>query len=112
MKTLKALKITSIINTVFCFCCIIFSVCLIINQHYSIGIVKTVGTIGAFGFLLNPSALVTFIVNLVFFLAERHSFEARQLIGKKYIWIFVWPVITTLFYFIAMGFLIEITGGV
>lgn len=25
---------------------------------------------------------------------------------------FIWTVITTLFYFVAMGFLVEITGGV
>lgn len=112
MKTLKALKITSIVNGIFCFCCIIFAVCLTINQYYSLGIIKTIGVIVTFGWLLNPSPLVTLIINLEFFLAERRSSEMRQLIGKKHIWIFIWPIITTLFYFVAMGFLVEITGGV
>lgn len=112
MKTVKALKITSILNGIFCFCCIMFVACLNINQHYGIGIIQTIGVIVAFGWLLNPTPVVTFVINLVFFLVERHSSEARQRIGKKWIWVFIWPVITALFYFIAMGFLVEITGGV
>lgn len=112
MKTLKALRITSILNGVYCFCCILFSVCLTINQHYSIGIMKTIGVIAAFGWLLNPTPLVAFAINVVFFSEERQSSEARQVIGKKHIWIFIWPAITTLFFFVALGFLVGITGGV
>ena len=112
MKTLKALKITSILNGIYCFCCIVFAVYLTIDQYYSVGAIEVIGVIATFGWLINPSPFVTLIINLVFFLVEWRSPEAKQIIGKKYIWIFVWPVITTLFYFVAMGFLVEITGGV
>lgn len=112
MKTLRSLKITSILNGIFCLFCVVFSICLTVNQIYDISAVKTIGVIAAFGWMLNPTPPVSFIINLVIFLDERHSPEARQLIGKKYIFIFIWPVITTLFYFAAMGFLTALTGGV
>jgi len=112
MKTLKALKITSILNGIFCLCCVVFAVCLTINQYCSTDAIKAIGVIATFGWLINPTPWVTFIINLVFFLIERNSSDARQLIGKKHILIFVWPVITTLLDFVAMGFLVEITGGV
>ena len=112
MKTLKALKITSILNGIYCFCCIVFAVCLTINQYYSVGAIEVIGVIATFGWLINPSPFVTLIINLVFFLVERCSPEAKQIIGKKYIWIFVWPVITTVFYFTSIGLLVDITGGV
>ena len=112
MKTLRSLKITSFLNGIYCFCCVLFAVSLVILQHRSIGAVRVLSTVGAFGWLLNPTPLVTFIVNLVLFLTERQDPQARQKIGRKSVWIFLWPVITTVFYFIAMGFLVEITGGV
>ena len=112
MKTLKALKITSILNGIYCFFCIIFAICLIINQYYHTDAIVAIGVIATFGWMLNPTPIISFIICLIFFLTERHSTEAKQTIGKKYIWIFIWPIITTLFYFIAMGFLIEFTGGV
>ena len=112
MKTLKALKITSILNGIFCFFCIIFVICLITNQYYHMEAIVAIGVIATFGWMLNPTPIISFIICFGFFLTERHSTEAKQIIGKKHIWIFVWPVITTVFYFIAMGFLVEITGGV
>ena len=85
MKTIKALKITSILNGIYCFCCIVFVVCLTINQYYSVGAIEVIGVIATFGWLINPSPFVTLIINLVFFLVERCSPEAKQIIGKKYI---------------------------
>ena len=46
------------------------------------------------------------------FLIERKNQEAKQIMGKKWTWIFVWPVITTFFYFTSICLLVEITGGV
>ena len=112
MKTLKALKITSILNGIFCFFCITFVICLITNQYYHMDAIVAIGVIATFGWILNPTPIISFIICLIFFLTERHSTEAKQIIGKRRIWIFIWPVITTVFYFIAMGFLVEITGGV
>ena len=112
IKTIKALKITSILNSIFCFCCITFVICLTVNQYYAMAAIKAIGVITTFGWMFNPTPIVLFVICLVFFLVERHSDEAKQKIGKKYIWIFLWPVITALFYFVAIGFLVEITGGV
>ena len=74
--------------------------------------ITAIVVITTFGWILNPTPIISFIACLAFFLTKHHSTEAKQIIGKKYIWIFVWPAITTMFYFIAMGFLVEITGGV
>ena len=43
MKTLKALKITSILNGIYCLCCVVFAVCLTINQYCSTDAIKAIG---------------------------------------------------------------------
>ena len=112
MKTLKALKITSILNGVFCFFCTSSTVCFAINRYYDIRAFFSVGMFLTYSWIINPVGIVSFVVCLSLFLSERKNQEAKQIIGKKFIWIFVWPAITTVFYFIAMGFLVETTGGV
>ena len=112
MKTLKALKITSILNSIFCFFCISFVICIITIQYYRTDVIVAIGVISTYGWMLNPTPIISFIICLKFFLNDRHSAEAKQIIGRKYIWIFVQLAIATVFYFIAMGFLVEITGGV
>ena len=37
MKTLKALKITSILNSIFCICCMMSLTCLAINRFCTLG---------------------------------------------------------------------------
>ena len=110
MKTLKSLKITTILNSIFCFCCITSVICLIVNQSYDMAAITAIYVIATIGWMINPSPTIMFIVNLVMFLVERRSANARQIIGKKYIWIFIWPVITILFFFVALGFFVEISG--
>ena len=110
MKTLKTLKITSILNGIFCFFCVAFVICLFINQHDSNNIVKIIGGISGIGWLINPTPLISFILCVGAFSDEHHCPDMRQIIGKKYLWIYIWPVITTLCYFATLGFLIELTG--
>ena len=116
MKTLKALKITSILNSIFCFCCIISLSCLAINRYCELGtfenIIAIIGGIPLLCWIINPIGIVSFIVCLVLFLTEREKQEVKQVMGKKWIWIFIWPVITTVFYFISIYLLVTITGGV
>ena len=38
--------------------------------------------------------------------------EARKAMGKKWIWVFAWPIITTLLYLIAGVLIVAFTGGV
>ena len=116
MKTLKALKITSILNSIFCLCCITSLTCLAINRYCTLGtlenIIAIIGGILLLCWIINPAGIVSFIVCLVLFLKERKNYEARQIMGKKWIWIFIWPVITTVLYFVSICLLVLITGGV
>ena len=116
MKTIKALKITYVLNGIFCFCCIISITCLAINRYCALGafenIIAIIGEIPLLCWIINPVGIVSFVVCLVLFLIERKNYEARQVMGKKWIWIFIWPVITTFLYFVSALLLVEITGGV
>ena len=117
MKTINALKITSILNGIFCFCCIASTVCFAITHYQfivgdewrtSFRIANTL----IYGWVVNPIAPISFVVCILFFLIERKQPENKQLIGKKWIWIFVWPIITALFYFAALILTVAFTGGV
>lgn len=112
MKTLKALKITSILSVLHCLWSIIFVACLIISWHFNSDIITNIGVISIFGWMINPLPVISASISLTLYWDERHSPEAKQLIGKKYIWIFIWPLITSIFYFIAMGFFLYAARGV
>ena len=100
MKTLKVLKITSIIQSIYCLYCLSITLLLIIGSVAGINICLRIGTFlfyNTIGFSMFI-APICFIVNLVFFLEERKFPEEKKVIGKKWIWIFIWPVITTIFF--------------
>ena len=103
MKTLKALKITSVLNGIFCFFCIASTVCFAINRYFDIRAFFSVGRLLVYGWIINPVGIVSFIICFKLFLTERKSPEAKQVIGMKWIWIFVWPIITTVLYLYAGG---------
>ena len=117
MKTIKALKITSVLQIIFCIFCIASTVCFAISHYQCIAgdnwrTSFDIANILIYGWVVNPVAPVSFIICLVLFLAERKQPENRQLIGRKWIWIFIWPAITTLFYFAAGILAVVFTGGV
>ena len=112
MKTLKALKITSILNGIFCFFCIASTVCFAINRYFDIRAFFSVGDILIYGWIINPIGIVSFIICFSLFLTERKNQEARKAMGKKWIWVFAWPIITTLLYLIAGSLTVAFTGGV
>ena len=95
MKTLKALKITSVIQGIYCTYCLLSTLLIIIGT--SIGPIILANTmLFLFYYTLEFSILIIpicFIVNLKFFIEERKSPEQRNVIGKKWIWIFIWPII-------------------
>ena len=118
LKTLRALKITAVLQIIFCVLCIVSAVCFGI-AHYqfltdsdSWRSTFDIANILIYGWVVNPIAPISFVVCFVLFLIERKQPENRQVIGKKWIWIFVWPVITTIFYFAALLLAIAFTGGV
>jgi len=114
MKTLKALKITSVLQIIYCFCCIIFIISIKVNHFYSISVIRDIVTfirvLTTFGWLINPIGIISFIICLLLFLTEHKHKENKQLIGKKWIWIFIWPVITAIFYLISLGELVVFAG--
>ena len=117
MKTLKALKITSILNGIFCLFCIASIVCHKIADYQFIAgdnwrTSFDIANMLMYGWIVNPIAPISFTICFILFLVERKQPENRQLIGKKWVWIFAWPVITTIFYFTALMLFIAITGGV
>ena len=117
MKTTKALKITSVLNSIFCLFCIASTICFAI-AHYQVladdqwRTFFSIANILIYGWVVNPVAPISFVVCIVLFLIERKQPESKQLIGKKWIWIFVWPVITTVLYLTAIVLTVAFTGGV
>ena len=117
MKTIKALKITSVLNSIFCLFCIASTICFAI-AHYQVladdqwRTFFSIANILIYGWVVNPVAPISFVVCIVLFLIERKQPESKQLIGKKWIWIFAWPVITTVLYLTAIVLTVAFTGGV
>ena len=100
MKTLKALKITSIIQIIYCIYCSLIALLLVIGSVAEVNLFLRVGTF-LFFYTVEFSMFIVpvcFIVNLVIFLKERKYPEEKKAIGKKWIWIFIWPIIAAIFF--------------
>ena len=105
MKTLKALKITSVLQIIYCIYCLIPVICLTISKGSPVSLLTDISILLFYFVVINPIAIISFIICLSYFLAERKKPEERQQIGKKWIWIFIWPIITTCFWtYSIMGF--------
>jgi len=111
MKTLKALKITSILQILFCLFCMISTVGFAFGDPFENYILFAIAEFSLYGWIANPVGIISFIVCLRLFLKERKAPESKQIIGKKWIWIFIWPIITTLFWIIGGGLMVKFTGG-
>lgn len=103
MKTLKTLKITSIIQSIYCAYCLISTLLIIIGV--SIGPIILANSMlflfystVEFSIFIMP---ICFIVNLASFINERKCPEQKKYLGKKWIWIFIWPIIV-IFCFIVL----------
>jgi hypothetical protein len=112
MKTLKALKITSILNGIFCLSFIISIICFAVNQYYKTNLLSLIGALFVYGWMVNPIPFISCIRCFILYLTERKSEIDRQTIGRKWIWIFVWPVITTAIWVFGGGLFVIIIGGV
>lgn len=112
MKTLKTLKITSFFQFIYCLYCFVPTIFFIISDNTGN---FTYTEIGIFLFcftIINPTVIVSFCVNISKFLAEFRDPEQKKIIGYKWIWIFIWPVLTTMFFIISGLLFIKYTGGV
>lgn len=112
MKTGKAFEITSIINSIFCFICLGSTACLAIGYYCDLPVLTDIAYYFVYGWALYPVTLLMFVVCLVTYLVERKSPEAKQAIGKQWLWIFLWPLVTTGFLVFAVAELAWFMGGV
>lgn len=95
MKTLKSLKITSIIQAIPCFFCLTTIAFLFLSSGRDIGILAWAAFLSLYA-IVNLSLVIPpacFIIKLLCFLVERRDPEQRKLIGKKWIWIFAWLIV-------------------
>lgn len=112
MKTVKALKITSIFQIIYCLYCFVPVLFFVIGDNTGVRIYTELG-IFLFGFtIINPTVITSFCVNISKFLSERNDPVQKKIIGLKWIWIVVWPLITTIFFIFSGLILIKYTGGV
>ena len=105
MKTLKFLKISAALQTVFYLFCAVSNLCLYL-WYIKLGMAFT-----SF-WILNPIGPVCLIIGIILFLIERKKPQARALIGRKWLWI---PGLffMTLFVYVISGMIhVFLTGGV
>lgn len=112
MKTIKALKTVTIWNCIFCFSCILSVICLAINHYCNTNALSLIGAISVYGWMVNPIPLILCIRCFKLYLKERKDELTKQAIGWKWIWIFVWPIITTILWLLSGGLFVMFTGGV
>ena len=112
MKTLKALKTAAIWNCVFCFSWVLSTACLVIDEYYDISFFFSFGIIFIYGWMVNPFPIISCFRCLKVYLKERQNPYYEHVIGRKWIWIFIWPIITTILWIIGGGLFVKFTGGV
>lgn len=112
MKTVKALKVTSVLQILFCIFCIVSIACFWLHNYTGNWDFFNLGGLLMYGWIINPIGIISFFVCLSAFLQERKLPDARGIIGRKWIWIFIWPVITTAFWIVSGVLFVVLTGGV
>ena len=112
MKTLKALKAVAIWNCIFCFSCVASTVFLAIHHYFHLDSYLHIGVLFVYGWMVNPFAIISCFRGLKIYLTERTILECKHLIGKKWIWFVVLPIVTTVLWLLVGGLFVEFTGGV
>ena len=112
MQTIKWLKASVVLQSIFAFFCIASSLCFAINRYFDFGIFFALGNILIYGWIFNPIGLISVDVGLVLFFSEKSNNEHRKIIGKKWIWFIVFLVIDILLYVTAGVLTVAFTGGV
>ena len=65
MKTVKLLKITSVLQLIFCIFCISSTLCFAISRYYHSVLFFSIGIILTHIWIINPVAIISFLVCLV-----------------------------------------------
>ena len=112
MRTIKWLKTSMVLQSIFAFFCIAASLCFAINRYFDLSIFFTLGNILIYGWIINPIGLISVVVGLIIFFSEKGVEEDRKIIGKKWIWFIAFLVIDILLYLTAGMLTVAFTGGV
>lgn len=112
MKTLKSLKYTSIFQIIYCLYCLIPIFFIVLGKSSGIFTYTEIGTFLFCFVVINPTAIISFIINMSCFLAELKDSDQKKIIGLKWVWIFIWPIITTVFFITSGTIFTLLTGGV
>ena len=112
MKTIKWLKISIVLQSIFAFFCVASSVCFAIHRYLNLNFFFELGNILNLGWLMNPLGLISIVVGLILFLSEKDDEENRKIIGKKWIWFIAFFGIDILLYLTTVVLLVALTGGV
>lgn len=110
--TLDCLKITGVLQSIYCLCWIIVIGILLIDIKADNRLLMNIGVFSLICSAFNPIGIISFVFNLQAYLVDRKKPEAKAQIGVKAAWIFLWPVITTVFWVFGIVAVVEITGGV
>ena len=111
MKTIKWLKISIILQSIYAFFCVFSTVCFVINRYYGIRKFFDLGILTTPFWIINPIGIVTIVLGLTYYFTERNKEDAKKIIGKKWIWFIVFFIIDTLLYFTCGGLMVVLTGG-
>ena len=112
MKTIKWLKISIVLQSIFAFFCVSSSLCFAINRYLDLRSFFTLGNILIFGWIINPIGLISVVVGFILFFSEKDIEQNRRIIGKKWIWFILFLVIDILLYLTAGVLTVAFTGGV
>jgi len=112
MRTIKWLKTSIVLQSIFAFFCIASSVCFAFHRYFDLLVFFTLGNILIYGWIVNPIGLISVIAGLIIFFSEKDVEENRRIIGKKWIWFILLFVIDILLYLTAGVLTVAFTGGV
>lgn len=112
MKTIKWLKTSIVLQSIFAFFCISATLCFAIHSYSDLDIFFSLGNILVYGWIINPIGLISVIVGLKFFFSEKRADEHRKIIGKKWLWFILFFIIDIILYLTAGVLMVVFTGGV
>ena len=112
MKTIKWLKTSIVLQSIFAFFCIASSLCFAINRYFYLRFFFSLGNVLVYGWIINPIGLISVVVGLVYYFSEKSEDKNRKIIGKKWIWFIAFFVIDILLFLTTGVLTVAFTGGV
>lgn len=104
MRTMKSLKITSILQGIYCAGGVLALISFVVFDML-VGTGSELqflmfGAMLAFLSVTNPVGIISFVVNLVLFLLDRRDPEQRRRIGGYWVFIPIWLAACTVIWFL------------